>query len=254
MERENTSMKIGSGIVLLGLIQSMAACGATASSDATDRGQGGSSNVENGNEGGGENGQDPEANGGDAGDDNGGLACATECDACPNGFELVKCQQDCVCESTDSAAKTDHELLLECAVDEPCPDSVVSQDPGSTTWDNGDCLLSALRDRTPGRYTHSSTISDIGGTTVEYTLLLDGSDDLIVSAVSTSWGPGTRVRYDKTQRCSLVSYELLDDCLATGTDLSPTTTGGGPSLDEACTMLGDWTLECEEIEASCPAD
>jgi hypothetical protein len=130
----------------------------------------------------------------------------------------------------------------------------VNQDPGQRSWDNGECLLSALRDRTPGRYTHSSTVSDIGGATVEYTLLLDGSDDVIVSAVSTSWGSGTQVRYDKTQRCTLVSYELLDDCLAIGTEVSPTTTGGGPSLDEACAMLGDWITGCEEVDASCPTE
>lgn len=248
--------KIGTGITLLSLVQALSACGGSASNDAALGGQGGGTSQQTGNENGGGAGEPADHN--DGGDNDGGetseLACASECTACEDGFELLECESDCVCESTDAQAKADHALLLECVVDEPCAESNVSQDPGSTYWNNGDCLLSALRDRTPGRYMHTSTISDIGGTMVSYTLLLDGSDEVIVSPVSTSWGPGTEIRYDRTQRCALVSYEVLDDCLATGTDVSLTTTGGGPSLDEACAMLGDWITGCEDVEASCPAD
>jgi hypothetical protein len=242
--------KIGTSIILSGVLQSLAACGSTDS--GMDGGPDASSTTGDGGAGGGSAGEA----GGGANNQAGApseLSCASDCDACPDGFELVACKQSCVCESTNAAAKADNELLLECSLEDPCPVATLIQHeiPGTSVWEDSECLLSALRDRTPGRYTYSSTRStvfDMTPRTVEYTLVLDGSVNMLVSAVITSISANTQVRYDRTQRCTLASSEILEECLqieAEGSDLS--------TFSEACKMLGDWITGCEEAQASCPS-
>jgi hypothetical protein len=146
------------------------------------------------------------------------------------------------------------EGLLACDFEEPCPPSVRYDDPGSATWDNGACMLTAFRDRTRGRFQHQTTLADIGSYITDYTFLVGGDDEVLILRTTTNaLAPGNLVRtYYPVWSCTLKSYAELDNCVAAGTDVSPSTTGGGQGL---CTGTEDWFESCETLEnPECPSE
>jgi hypothetical protein len=115
----------------------------------------------------------------------------------------------------------------------------------SSTWDDGACLLEALRDRTRGRFHHTSTEVEDGVFTTNYTFLL-GSDDKVLM-LRTYFDGSVSVRdYLPVWSCTLKSYDALDACVAAGTD---------PSGSNVCDTTEDWFEACEAIEnPECPRE
>lgn len=182
-------------------------------------------------------------------------ACEDRCAQCREGYVLAACDSACICESEYVSVKEDHQDLLACDFAEPCPESVLNRYPGSASWEGGECLLSALRDRTPGRYRFRSTFSDIGSQTSEYTLLVTGSDQVIVleSSMSGLVGQNLERQYLETRSCTLQDYDTLDACVAAGTDLGATTTGGDGGA--VCADAADWVRDCDGVRnLACPGE
>lgn len=183
------------------------------------------------------------------------LVCNVECAPCDAGYELVECGlATCICTSTDDPYRDGHLALSLCSLDEPCPDSIVDRNPGTDYWSNGECLLTALRDRTPGRYRFSSLDRDLGGTAIHHLLLIDGTSQVtVLTTHELTLGLGTTTRtYDPVQRCTLASHEALEACIAIGTELQDDATPG-IAPDPACETLEDWVGTCQSNAGSeCP--
>lgn len=181
-------------------------------------------------------------------------SCDGQCEPCAEGYVLVECGERCVCEPADDPLKPTYDDLLACDLDDPCPPSVRHTDPGSSTWTQGACLLAAFRDRTPGIYQHMTTLADLGTYTTNYTFLI-GDDDEVLMLRKTENGlaSGNLDRtYFPVWSCTLKSYDDLDACVAAGTDVSPSTTGGGTAV---CDATEDWFETCETVEnPACPGE
>jgi hypothetical protein len=179
-------------------------------------------------------------------------SCTTEsgyeCPPCEEGDVHVDCGgRHCVCEAENGVLKAEYEALLACALDEPCPVSTQQSDIRLNTWENGECLLEALRDRTPGRYRLSKSGGDAGYVYNETILILDGSDEMIVFDMQTSGlVVGNLRRQHIPASCTLKSTEELDACVAAGTD---------PDDDGICAATSDWTENCELLQnPECPSE
>ena len=190
------------------------------------------------------------AGNGGAGGDN--FDCDGFCQPCREGYAHVDCESACICESV-AHPRPEHQALLACDFDEPCPDSVLLGNPGSVSWQDGECLLTALRDRTPGRYRFSSILSDLGSVATDMTLLVSGDEVLVLPVSTSSSGEGALERtYLPVQSCTLRSPETLEDCVAAGTDPGVTTGGGGEAV---CDEITDWVRDCVEVEnPECPSE
>ena len=160
----------------------------------------------------------------------------------------VECDERCVCEPAHEPLKPPHDELLACDLDEPCPPSVLREDPGSALWTGGACLLTAFRDRSPGKYHYSTTVEDIGTFTTDYTILVGEGGRVIVIRTTTS-GPdaGNLQRtYFPVWSCSFQNFEVLDACLAAGTNVSD------PGV---CDSFEDWFDDCDVVEnPACPSE
>jgi hypothetical protein len=188
----------------------------------------------------------------------GATGCEETCQSCGEGWELVDCEQRCICERPDDTAQQLKEAYLEvaaCEVDAPCPTSWFQADPGLAYWQNGECLLAALRDRTVGRYKYVATYSDIGSSQNELLLLVSADGTVLLSGANEETGSVVHRSYRPTERCTLKGYQYFEDCLAAGTEISPTTSGGagagsGPAM--TCEHPGGWYSDCEAAEPMCP--
>jgi hypothetical protein len=115
------------------------------------------------------------------------------------------------------------------------------------TWTDGICMLTAFRDRTPGRYHHTTILAQTGNYITDYTFLLGGNDEVLILRTTTNaLAPGNAVlTYLPVWSCTLSSYEQLDACIAAGTDAS-----GGQTI---CDGTEDWFDTCETAEnPRCP--
>jgi hypothetical protein len=137
--------------------------------------------------------------------------------------------------------------MLACDLDEPCPVSTQHSDIRLNTWENGECLLEALRDRTPGRYRLSTSGGDAGHVYNETLLILDGSDEMIVFDMQTSGLLAGNLRRQYIPgSCTLKSFDELDACVAAGTD---------PGDEGICSGIFEWTENCELLQnPECPAE
>ena len=242
------------------------------------QGQGGTDPDPPGTTGQGQGGTAPQAQGGSAGDTGlagaggqpdvagaageGGAAgaagaCTTEtgyeCPACDEGYVHVECGgQHCVCEPEDGILKQELAAMLACDLDEPCPVSTQDSDIRWNSWENGECLLEALRDRTPGRFRLSASGGDAGYVYDDLTIILDGSDQVSVVEMQTSGTlSGNLTRWYLPATCTLKSYEELDDCVNAGTDVAGLMFG----QSEICTSWGDWAENCEvHQDLECPGE
>ena len=117
-------------------------------------------------------------------------------------------------------------------------------------WENGECLLEALRDRTPGRYQLSARGGDAGRTYSDIIIILDGSDEAIFfDRHATGLIAGNLSRAYLPAACTLKSFEELDDCVTAGTDVS------GVSDDGICATTLAWTENCEVLQnPECPSE
>ena len=182
-------------------------------------------------------------------------ACEDECAPCDTeDYVVVECDPRCVCEFDSDYPKHQHEQLLACDLDEPCPASTQTSNPGYFDWEDGACLLAALRDRTPGKYRLSTRFADLGTIDHDYTFFLDGTEKVLVLDVNTTGiisGNVTR-NYLPVMSCTLKSDDVLDDCVAAGTDGLPVTSGGD---DAICAHPADWLEDCEPVtNPECPAE
>ncbi|MEO1273128.1 MAG: hypothetical protein AAFX99_34005, partial [Myxococcota bacterium] len=138
--------------------------------------------------------------------------------------------------------------LALCEVDTPCPPSTISIVESSESWSDGECLLQALRDRTPGRYVHSLSNFDIGGfekyavavVTDSGEVLRSGYDDAVFSVIDRS--------YVGSQRCTLQSPDYFAACLDAGAMLSGTSNG---TAGRVCDNIEEWFVTCEAVEPTC---
>lgn len=195
---------------------------------------------------------------GSAGDGAGGgaagatAACEDQCEPCTEGRVLAGCDGHCICEAADEPLKPTYDDLLACNLDQPCPPSERHNLPGSSTWREGACLLTAFRDRTPGMYQHITTLADISIVTTRYTFLLGGDDNVLLLRTTEVGSPSGNLErtYLPVWSCTLRSYDDLDDCVAAGTDVSPSTTGGAAGV---CELSQHWFETCETAAAPvCP--
>jgi len=182
-------------------------------------------------------------------------SCGDDCEPCQDDYVHTECEGDrCVCEVANNPWKQEYQELLACDLDEPCPPSTQYSDPGTFRWEGSACLLTALRDRTPGKYRFSDTFADAGSQTSDAVFLLNGSDEILVLNVDTSGlvtGNLTR-NYWPVLSCTLKSYDELDACVAAGSNWAPTTTGGEQPI---CRHSSDWFQDCEPVEnPECPAE
>jgi hypothetical protein len=85
-------------------------------------------------------------------------------------------------------------------------------------------------------------------------LVVDGSNQVLVLPTTQSALAVGNVRraHFPVERCTLKSYEELEACLAAGTEVPVTTTGGAPA-EAVCDSLDDWVEDCEGVdEVACP--
>jgi len=183
--------------------------------------------------------------------DDGGEA---ECAPCRGSLVHVECDERCLCEPANHPLKPVYDDLLACDLDEPCPLSLRYDDPGSATWSGGGCLLTAFRDQLVGKYHHTTTVADIGEYTTEYTFLVGQGGRALVLRTTTS-GPASgnfERTYFPVWSCGFRSYEALDTCLGAGTNVSPSTTGGGAAI---CDTTAEWFDDCVVVEnPECPGE
>lgn len=184
----------------------------------------------------------------DSGSAGAATACADKCAPCDADQVLVACDP-CICEPADSPDKPLIHHLAACPLDEPCPASRRYDTPASSTWQDGLCMLTAFRDRTVGKYEHSTRLNDEGYYMTNYTFLVLGDDKvLILRSTQNGLDPGANIvrTYLPVWSCALKSYELLDSCLEAGTDLSH------PSV---CDASQDWFETCETaVNPVCPGE
>lgn len=181
--------------------------------------------------------------------------CATGCYPCNAGYEMVDCDS-CLCERPADEVddlKRAYSDALACKGDAPCPTSHYGAFP-TPNWNGGECLLSALRDRTPGSYEYTMSLGDAGGTTNYFQLLVHGDDSVTIAGRGDYQLGNLQRDYFPTQRCQLRSYEFFEDCLTIGTDINPTTTGEGPTTETVCEMPSEWYTECEPAAPVCPGE
>jgi len=75
---------------------------------------------------------------------------------------------------------------------------------------------------------------------------------MLRTSESGSGGGNISRTYLQIVSCTLKSFDALDACVAVGTDVSPTTTGGASSV---CEGTEDWFDACETVEDPvCPAN
>jgi hypothetical protein len=125
-----------------------------------------------------------------------------------------------------------------------------------------ECLLSSLRDRTPGKHTLTTEYSDSCQWERDVWVVNSDGSVFVSSAQNYSGGlPQSCPRdpclsYGLTQRCTLKPPDFFDDCLASGTDPS---TGGGAGAapdDDGSLPSGcySWFTNCEAAEPTCPTE
>jgi hypothetical protein len=123
------------------------------------------------------------------------------------------------------------------------------------------CLLSALRDRTPGRHTLRTDYSDSCQWDREV-LVVDSDGNVFVSSAHNYSGGSPLscprdpcLSYGVTERCTLKPPSFFDDCLALGMEPSTGGGAGAPDGDWALPMeCYRWYMDCESAEPNCPTE
>ena len=179
--------------------------------------------------------------------------CTRDCRPCDADYVRSDCSFDCVCSVPNDPYQADYEALAACEAVEPCPESWVRGNMYGFTWTGGDCLLSHLRDRAPGRYLASYGFGEGGGGQSDYILLLNGSDEVTVLDVEWAFGTlnlgNSTLSYAASRRCTLKAAEQFEACLTAGTELN----GFQFPTDEMCEQLMDWVEACEPVSnTECP--
>jgi len=173
--------------------------------------------------------------------------CDERCDPCPEGQRRYDCTGTCLCESIDDSARDAQERLLTCDWESPCGGAglSVTANAGSPIYNVSglECLFSALRDGTPGRFDFSYAVYT--GFVVEqtgYVILQDGSDTILVLSSGYNGGPAptNAGQYFGVETCFPPADFVLDACLA----------------DPAgCSQFIDWlNLGTEATNTSCPGE
>jgi hypothetical protein len=130
-------------------------------------------------------------------------------------------------------------------------------------WLGGhECLLSSLRDRTPGTYSLYTEHSDSCQWDNEVLVVDTDGNVFVSSAHDYSGGPpqscprDSCLSYGATRRCTLMPPDFFDECLALG--LEPSTGGGaGAAPDDDWTLPPEcyvWYTDCYLAEPTCPAE
>ena len=138
--------------------------------------------------------------------------CGDSCPPCNEGERGYECAPICVCEAIDDAARDEQVQLLTCDWEQPCTAASLeyTANAGSPIYQihGAECLFSALRDRTAGRF--GLTYTDHTGFWVdqrEYVFVLDGSDRMLVLSSRFSGGPGENVqRGFGVESCALAEF------------------------------------------------
>lgn len=167
------------------------------------------------------------------------------CDPCLGEDVFVECDPSvfngCVCSSTsDAAARGDYETLSNCAMESPCPPALYDVNGPFPSWSERDCLLSALRDRTVGRYEYGSHFADLGFNNRDWVLLITSQGDVLQSSVNESGAVAstTMARYhEPARRCTLAAESYFEACLAEA---------------DGCNAIAEWFTECTPSPAECP--
>lgn len=167
-----------------------------------------------------------------------------DCDACLEGGEFVECDAEriggCVCETPDMDDKDDYETLSSCPLESPCPPARYDVGGPLGSWTDRDCLLTALRDRTAGRYDFLHHASDGSYTNTDWLLVVTPTGDVLRSAFTDTGvvSSTTASRYYQTfESCVLSESAFFDACLADA---------------EACSAIGEWFVACTPAPAECP--
>jgi hypothetical protein len=158
--------------------------------------------------------------------------CLADDPAAPSGC-------DCFCREGVCPGEEDYAAFLACEFDAPCPVSEVA----AIGIDSGDpaCVLTALRDRTPGvqetryagfLYEHSLVHLDGG----ETALVVEERDTENVSC------PGRASLWTDAQRCTLASPAVFDACLAETDD---------ELIGNCLVPSATWFTSCSPAEPSC---
>jgi hypothetical protein len=148
----------------------------------------------------------------------------------------------CACFCREGACPHDEDRLafMACGFEMLC--ELVDIGPVGPTAGDPQCVLTALRDRTPGAVTTRLST----GFQYEETLAhFDGSDEaLIVQATAhdSTTCPDDASRWMDAQRCTLAAPQVFDDCLA-----EP-----DPELQSTCLVPSmTWFTSCETTSPTC---
>jgi hypothetical protein len=187
---------------------------------------------------------------------------ACTCDPCREGTEQVDCivsfvgskfnenpyATSCLCES---GPKDDLIALNSCGTSECFVPTLIGGSSGAT-WDTEaltsgeykrDCLLTALRDRTPGLYglVQEPAPLTLPRTDWAFWVTIDG--DVLRAARDRSSEEGTNSattmvydEYRSAERCNLASVDYFQNCLSSST---------------ACTDMTEWFTDCEPSAPAC---
>lgn len=172
--------------------------------------------------------------------------CDGSCPPCDEGQRRSACTPLCICEAIDDVARDEQERLLSCDWEQPCNSSLLRDTANAGSPIYGfvglECLFSAFRDRTQGRFTF--THEQYAGFWIEhsqYVFVLDGSDTMLVLRSRFAGGPGANAGLGySVESCTLADPSTFDPCTAD---------------PESCVQVSDWFGNCVETsDVLCPVE
>lgn len=162
----------------------------------------------------------------------------SECSLDPAEPELCRC----LCGVDGCPHEVDRVSLDGCGLPTPCGPLDPHDFDKSEYSEYDRCVLTALRDRTPGAYaielgggfSSAETRAYLGGRD-EVQIIYRAQDDLCLGPIEDAWWP--------TRICTLQPPAWFDDCLMVGMDLEQ---------QYQCLDGLDWGQDCVEAPARCP--
>ena len=139
----------------------------------------------------------------------------------------------CLCGSEGCPPYADLQLLQSCGLAESCGEPVVTR--GATPGPYQECVMQALRDRTPGAYASLSA----GLSPRRWDLFVEGEQVQVVVEMGSDLCFSAVPDVAPTQTCTLQPPAFFDACLA------------DPG-DGSCMYADAWLVDCVDQPAECP--
>lgn len=154
----------------------------------------------------------------------------SECSGTPD--EPAACRY--LCAQDVCPGEVDMATLQDCVTAAPCADTTGVCMPGT------DCLMGALRDRTPGRYRFRPLLAN---GEIEWLLVVEADGDVRATYIETFGIVCAAALWQPARTCRLAEPQLFDACSSTGSC--------APSCDVNLYTLEPGLVECVDEPAAC---